>query len=103
MENHVFTLSIMVPIPVQMVFHKFPNHSVMAPQFWIMAIIPAIAAATAAITAMIGRREIFNAPTETAKAAMTGVSAVKAASRTPRMMIKFCTDPGSCWNHPLTV
>src|SRR5699024_4185852 len=48
-ENHVFTLSIMVPIPVQMVFHRFPNHSVMAPQFWMMAIIPAMAAATAAI------------------------------------------------------
>src|SRR5699024_10471899 len=49
LENHVFTLSIMVPIPVQMVFHRFPNHSVMAPQFWMMAIIPAMAAATAAI------------------------------------------------------
>ena len=47
-------------------------------RFWIMAIIPAMASATAAITAMIGRREIFNAPTDTAKAAMTGVSTVKA-------------------------
>ena len=102
-ENHVFTLSIMVPIPVQMVFHRFPNHSVMAPQFWMMAIIPAMAAATAAITAMIGRREIFNAPTDTAKAAITGVNAVKAASKAPRMTIKFCTGPGSCANHPLTV
>ena len=42
-----------------MVFQRLPNHSVMAPQFWMMAMIPAMAAATAAITAMIGRREIF--------------------------------------------
>ena len=103
LENQVFTFSTIVPTPVQMVFQRLPNHSVIAPQFWIMAIIPAMAAATAAITAMIGRREMFSAPTDTAKAAMTGVSAVKAASRTPRIMIKFCTGPGSCWNQLLTV
>src|SRR5699024_5998657 len=56
LENHVFTLSIIVPIPVQMVFHRFLNHSVMAPQFCMMAMIPAMAAANAAITAMICMR-----------------------------------------------
>lgn len=85
------------------VCHRFPNHSVIAPQFCTMAMIPAMAAATAAITAMIGRSEMLSAPKDTARAAMTGARAVNAAISAPRMIMKFCTGPGRLENHSLTV
>lgn len=100
LENHVFKVSTIEPIPLQTVFHRFPNHSVMAPQFWMMAMIPAMAAATAAMMPMMGSMEIFNAPIATEMAAITGVSAVNAARSAPRMMTKFCTGPGRRSNHP---
>ena len=50
-----------------------------------------MAAATPAIMPITGSREIFSAPKETAKAAITGVSAVNATNNAPRMMTKFCT------------
>ena len=66
-----------------------------------MAMIPAMAAATAAIMPMIGSREIFSAPTATDMAAMTGVSVVKATRSAPKIRTKFCTGPGSFSNQPL--
>ena len=88
-ENHAFRESTIAPIPVQMVFHSSPNHCVIAPQFCIIAIIPAIAAATAAMTAIIGSIETFKAPIATEIAAMTGVRAMNAASNAPKIMTKF--------------
>ena len=84
------------------VCHKFPNHSVIAPQFFTMAMIPAIAAATPAMIPITGSREMFSAPKDTAKAAITGVNAVNATSNAPRMMTKFCTGSGSIPNTSLT-
>ena len=60
-KNHVFTLSIMEPMQEQMVSHKFPNHSVIAPQFFMMAMIPTMAAATRAMMPSIGRSEMLSA------------------------------------------
>ena len=73
-----------------------------APQFFTMAMIPAMAAATPAIIPITGSREMFSAPKETAKAAITGVSAVNATNNAPRMMTKFCTGSGSMPNTSLT-
>src|SRR5699024_508042 len=82
--------------------HKLPNHSVIAPQFFTMAMIPAMAAATPAIIPITGSREIFSAPKETARAAITGVSAVNATNNAPSMMTKFCIGSGSIPNTSLT-
>ena len=82
--------------------HKFPNHSVIAPQFFTIAIIPAMAAATPAIIPITGSREMFSAPKETARAAITGVNAVNATSKAPRITTKFCTGSGSMPNTSLT-
>ena len=68
---------------------QLSNHCVIAPQFCIIAIIPAIAAATAAMTAIIGSIETFKAPIATEIAAMTGVRAVNAANNAPKIMTKF--------------
>src|SRR5699024_10322134 len=60
------------------VSQSWPNRSVIAPQFFTMAMIAAMAAATPAMMPITGSSEILSAPNATESAAITGVRAVKA-------------------------
>ena len=85
------------------VSQSWPNHSVIAPQFFTMAMIAAMAAATPAMMPITGSSEILSAPKATESAAIIGVRAVKATSSAPRITTKFCTGSGSMPKIPLTV
>ena len=72
----------------------FCSHSDIEAQFFTTAIIPAIAAATPAMIAMIGSNGTSNAVTANATAAIAGASAENVAISTPRITTKFCTGSG---------
>ena len=79
--------------------HKPLNHSVMAPQFFMIAMIATTAAIIAAIIAMIGRRETLSAPKPTAAppAAVpaAAVPAALAPPATPTAVVAVAVPPSS--------
>ena len=75
--------------------HKSPNHSVIVPQFFTIAIIPVIATATPAIIPIIGNNGTLNVFTAKATAAIVGATAVNTAINAPSITAKFCTGSGS--------
>ena len=84
---------------VDTVSHKPLNHSVIAPQFFIMAMMATTAAIIAAIMAMIGRRETLSAPKPTAAppAAVpaAAVPAALAPPATPTAVVAVAVPPSS--------